>query len=458
MSQRLIVRLVLLVSLLSLLVGCAAATPEPAPTPTTAPVAAEEPTAAPEPTEAAPEPTAEPTEAPAAEEPETPSAKTAAADELVLATTTSTENSGLLAYLLPEFEQENSVKVSVIAVGTGQSLALGENGDADVVLVHARALEDAFMEASHGVRREDVMYNDFIILGPADDPAGVTAATDAAEALSLIAESESTFVSRGDDSGTHVKEKDVWAAAGIDPDTLTTLGDWYVSAGQGMGGVLTMANELQAYTLSDRATYLARTLEGTDLVILAEGDPILFNPYGIIAVNPDKGPHIKAELANTFIDWFVSVPTQERIAEFGVEDFGSSLFVPDSALWREAQGGKSGVALVVSGDVAIPSEWTLDDLQDLDQIEALVENKEGGTDSFWGAALTELLAEADPDDEATLLVLVADDGFESEIALEDALACDTCVVTVQDDGTLRAAMPGMTGKAQVKGLVELRID
>ena len=182
-----------------------------------------------------------------------------------------------------------------------------------------------------------------------------------------------------------------------------------------MGGVLTMANELQAYTLSDRATYLARTLEGTDLVILAEGDPILFNPYGIIAVNPDKGPHIKAELANTFIDWFVSVPTQERIAEFGVEDFGSSLFVPDSALWREAQGGESEVALVVSGDVAIPSEWTL-------------------------------------------LVLVADDGFESEIALEDALACDTCVVTVQDDGTLRAAMPGMTGKAQVKGLVELRID
>ena len=334
MSQRLIVRLVLLVSLLSLLVGCAAATPEPAPTPTTAPVAAEEPTAAPEPTEAAPEPTAEPTEAPAAEEPETPSAKTAAADELVLATTTSTENSGLLAYLLPEFEQENSVKVSVIAVGTGQSLALGENGDADVVLVHARALEDAFMEASHGVRREDVMYNDFIILGPADDPAGIAGLTDAGEAMSLIAESESTFVSRGDQSGTHTKELSVWEAAGVEP-----AGDWYISSGQGMGDVLTMANEQLAYTLSDRATYLAFTQQGIELEILVEGDPVLFNPYGVIAVNPNKGPHIQVDLANQFIDWIVSLPVQEMIAEFGVEEFGQPLFVPDSEAWREQAGG-----------------------------------------------------------------------------------------------------------------------
>jgi len=248
---------------------------------------------------------------------------------LILATTTSTEDSGLLAYLLPDFEVEYNVTVDVIAVGTGQAIELGENGDADVLLVHARSREDAFMGAGHGVRREDVMYNDFVIVGPADDPASIAGMADAAEAFIKIAEAEATFVSRGDDSGTHTKEKAIWAAAEIEP-----AGDWYVSAGQGMGAVLTMADEQQAYTLSDRATYLARTLEGTELVILVEGDPILFNPYGVIAVNPDKGEHIKADLANTFIDWLISVPTQEKIGQFGVDDFGAPLFTPDSEPWR----------------------------------------------------------------------------------------------------------------------------
>jgi len=208
-------------------------------------------------------------------------------------------------------------------------LALGENGDADVLLVHARSREDACMDAGHGVRREDVMYNDFVILGPADDPAGVMGSASAADALSKIAESASPFVSRGDDSGTHTKEKSLWAAAGLDP-----AGDWYVSAGQGMGAVLTMADELQAYTMSDRATYLARTLEGTALVIVMEGDPILFNPYGVMAVNPAKNPDIRNDLADPFIDWLIAVPTQEAISQFGVEQFGSPLFVPDSAAWR----------------------------------------------------------------------------------------------------------------------------
>ena len=251
--------------------------------------------------------------------------------KLILATTTSTENSGLLAYLLPDFEAEYGVEVDVIAVGTGQALTLGEDGNADVLLVHARAREDAFMEAGHGVRREDVMYNDFVIVGPANDPAGIAGMTDAAEALAKIAEAEAPFVSRGDDSGTHTKEKAIWEAAGIEPS-----GDWYISAGQGMGAVLTMADEQQAYTLSDRATYLARTLEGTELEILVEGDPILFNPYGVMAVNPDKGDHIQADLANTFIDWLISVPTQEKIGQFGVDEFGAPLFTPDSAPWREA--------------------------------------------------------------------------------------------------------------------------
>ena len=251
---------------------------------------------------------------------------------LLLATTTSTENSGLLAYLLLDFEAEYGVKVDVVAVGTGQALKMGEEGNADVLLVHARAREDAFMNAGHGVRREDVMYNDFVVVGPEADPSGIQGMPDGGEALKAIAEAEAVFVSRGDDSGTHTKEKAIWAAAGVEPS-----GGWYVSAGQGMGAVLTMANEQQAYTLSDRATYLARTLEGTDLVILVEGDPVLFNPYGVITINPDKGEHIKSELPNTFIDWLISVETQTKIRQFGMEEFGAPLFTPDSEPWREGQ-------------------------------------------------------------------------------------------------------------------------
>ncbi len=245
--------------------------------------------------------------------------------KLVLATTTSTDDSGLLDFILPDFEEQYGVEVDVIAVGTGQALKLGEDGNADVLLVHARAKEDAFMEAGHGVRREDVMYNDFVIVGPEGDPAGIRGITDAAVAFQKIAGAEALFVSRGDDSGTHTKEKSIWEAA-----ALGTYGEWYISAGQGMGAVLTMANEQQAYTLSDRATYLARVLEGTELVILVEGDPILFNPYGVIAVNPEKYPGINNELANTFIDWLVSLPVQEKISQFGMDTFGSPLFTPDS--------------------------------------------------------------------------------------------------------------------------------
>jgi len=306
---------VLLALLAGVVAGCggAPATPQ-APEPTTVPPQPTSPPAAP--TQA---PTPEPTE-PA--EPQT----------LILATTTSTDNSGLLAYLLPEFEAAHNVTVDVIAVGTGQAIELGENGDADVLMVHARSKEDAFMDAGHGARREDLMYNDFVIVGPPADPAGISGMTNAAAAFQQLAEVQGTFVSRGDDSGTHTKEKAIWAAAEIEPE-----GDWYVSAGQGMGAVLTMADEQQAYTLSDRATYLARTLEGTELVILVQGDPILFNPYGVIAVNPDKGEHIKAELANTFIDWLISVETQKEIGQFGVQEFGAPLFTPDSEPWREAQ-------------------------------------------------------------------------------------------------------------------------
>lgn len=255
-----------------------------------------------------------------------------ASDKLILATTTSTENSGLLSNILPAFEAKYGVTVQVVAVGTGQALKLGEDGNADVVLVHARAREDAFVEASFGVDRKDVMYNDFVICGPASDPAGVKGMTDAAAALTKVAEAEAPFVSRGDDSGTHTKEKEIWTAAGIEP-----AGSWYISAGQGMGAVLTMANEQLAYTLSDRATYLAMTKEGLGLEILVEGDPILFNPYGVIAVNPARYPDISYDLATRFINWLTSVETQELIGSFGIEEFGQPLFVPDSEEWRAAK-------------------------------------------------------------------------------------------------------------------------
>ena len=277
------------------------------------------------------EDTAPPEEAAPTDE---PASSEAPADAITLATTTSTYDSGLLDAILPVFEQESGITVEVVAVGTGQALALGEQGDADVLLVHARAREDAFMEAGDGTRREDVMYNDFVIVGPEDDPAGITGMESAADALTAIAAAEATFVSRGDDSGTHTKELSIWESAGIEPS-----GDWYQAIGQGMGATLTFANEEQAYTLSDRATYLARTLEddGFELKILVEGDPILFNPYGVMAVNPDKNDLINAEGANTFIDWIISVPTQELIAEFGVDKFGSPLFTPDSEAWNAAQ-------------------------------------------------------------------------------------------------------------------------
>jgi tungstate transport system substrate-binding protein len=270
----------------------------------------------------------QPIQAPAAPAAEEAAAPAPGAGRLVLATTTSTQDSGLLDFILPDFEAQAGVPVDVIAVGTGQSLQIGADGNADVVLVHARAQEDEFMDAGHGVRREDVMFNDFVIVGPESDPAGI-AGMNAADALAAIAAAEAPFISRGDNSGTHTKELAIWEAAGVEP-----AGDWYQSVGQGMGAVLNMSNEQQAYTLSDRATYLARTLEGLELAILAEGDPVLFNPYGVIAVNPEKNPNIQSDLANQFIDWIISVPVQETIGQFGVEEFGQPLFTPDSEAWR----------------------------------------------------------------------------------------------------------------------------
>ena len=240
---------------------------------------------------------------------------------LKLATTTSTDNSGLLGVLLPPFEEMINVRVDVIAVGTGKALALGRNGDVDLVLVHARSAEDQFVAEGYGVNRRDVMYNDFVIMGPTDDTAGIKGMKDAVTAMKVISSKKTPFVSRGDDSGTHKREKILWKEAGIEPS-----GNWYMEAGQGMGATLQIADEKQAYTISDRGTYLAYK-DKIDLEILVEGDTKrLANPYGIIAVNPAKHAHVNYTYAMALIGWFTSVEGQKIIAEY--KRFGEILFHP----------------------------------------------------------------------------------------------------------------------------------
>jgi tungstate transport system substrate-binding protein len=250
----------------------------------------------------------------------------AAPVNLKLATTTSTENSGLLGILLPPFEERYNIKVDVIAVGTGAAIQLGENGDVDVVLVHARAAEDKMVEEGYGVNRRDVMHNDFIIVGPPDDPAGIKGEKDAALALTKIANSEKQvfFVSRGDKSGTHIKELELWQSAGIEPQ-----GEWYLEIGQGMEAALLVADERQGYVLADRGTYLA-TKDKIELVILSEGDPRLFNPYGIIAVNPAVHPHVKYMEAMQLIAWMTSLEGQKIMENY--KQHGEVLFFAPDAI------------------------------------------------------------------------------------------------------------------------------
>ena len=242
-----------------------------------------------------------------------------AEERLKLATTTSTDNTGLLEVLLPPFEERFNVKVDVIAVGTGKALKLAENGDVDVVLVHAPQAEEQFMQEGFGVNRRDIMYNDFVIAGPNADPAGARG-NDAVFAFKKIASLEHPFVSRGDESGTHVKEKEVWALAEIDP-----RGKWHVEAGQGMGATLQMAAEKQAYCLTDRGTFIALEKK-LDLAVICEGDKRLYNPYGIIAVNPQRHPHVNYVMAMALIGWFTSPEGQKIIGDFRKN--GQVLFHP----------------------------------------------------------------------------------------------------------------------------------
>ncbi|HWQ83018.1 MAG TPA: substrate-binding domain-containing protein [Anaerolineales bacterium] len=437
--------LIYLLVLLSLVLGACATPTTPAPTEPPAAAATEAPT----------EPVA--TEPPAAAT-EEPLAPVAGDQRIILATTTSTEDSGLLEVILPDFTTQTGIEVDVIAVGTGQALQLGIDGNADVLLVHARAREDEFMANGDGVRREEVMYNDFVIVGPETDPAGVKGMTDAAAALAQIAAAEATFISRGDDSGTHTKEKSVWKAAGIEEPA----GDWYVSAGQGMGDVLNMAKEQLAYTLSDRATYLALVKEGLDLVILVEGDPVLFNPYGVIAVNPEKNDQISNDLANQFIDWIISVPTQELIGQFGVADFGAPLFVPNSVLYNEAMGTaqpaeSAGAALKITGMVVNEMAWTEAEVQAMATLDVEAPNSKGVMETYTGVSINDLLALAGVDPAATGVVLVADDGFTAEVAIADLRACTTCILSFRSNGGFSSVMPGFDKNYGVKGVVEIQV-
>jgi tungstate transport system substrate-binding protein len=241
---------------------------------------------------------------------------------VILSTTTSTQDSGLLDVLVPMFEKQSGYVVKTVSVGTGQALALAAKGDADVALVHAPSLEKKYVADGKLLNRRLVMYNDFVIIGPKDDPARIRLSKSAVEGLKAIARSKAAFVSRGDNSGTHNLEKSLWKSAGIEPK-----GGWYIEAGQGMGATLGIANERNAYTITDRGTYLALA-KRVSLPILVEGDRALLNIYSVLEVNPANGPRINAAAGKAFADFMIAPQTQSVIRNFGVGKFGQPLFVP----------------------------------------------------------------------------------------------------------------------------------
>ena len=260
-------------------------------------------------------------ETPAIVEPETPDeAVVEDKGEIILSTTTSTQDSGLLDFILPIFTEDTGIVVKTVSVGTGKALQMARDGEADVLLVHAKADELKLVEEGHGSERRDVMYNDFILVGPKNGQ--VLSGNDIEGGLKFISENNLVFVSRGDDSGTHKKELSIWKAAGVEP-----AGEWYLEAGAGMGDVLKIADEKQGYTLTDRATYLSMK-DTLDLDVVIEGNDVMYNQYGVIPVNPDKA-NINNDGAIEFMNWITSEKGQDLIKEFGVEEYGQPLFIPN---------------------------------------------------------------------------------------------------------------------------------
>lgn len=241
---------------------------------------------------------------------------------ITVASTTSTEASGLFGHILPKFEDKTGIDVRVVAVGTGQAIEIARRGDADVLLVHHKPSEEAFIANGHGVERHPLMYNDFILVGPGSDPAGIAGMDDAPAALARIADAEAPFASRGDDSGTHKKELGLWDKAGVEP-----AGSWYREMGAGMGKTLNTAAAMDAYALADRGTWISFD-NRQNLELLVEGDPDLFNPYGVMLVSPEQHPHVKAEMGQRFIDWLVSDAGQQAIAAYRLR--GKQLFHPNA--------------------------------------------------------------------------------------------------------------------------------
>ncbi len=251
---------------------------------------------------------------------------TLAADKFItVSSTTSTEDSGLFGSILPKFTAKTGIEVRVVALGTGKAIEVAKRGDADVLFVHHRPSEDKFVADGFGVKRHDVMYNDFVVVGPKSDPVGIRGMKSAADAFKKIAAAKAPFASRGDKSGTHMAELAVWKAAGV--DVAPASGTWYRDTGSGMGPTLNTASGMNAYTVADRGTWISFKNKG-ELELLVEGDAVLFNPYGVMLVNPVKHPHVKAEMGQAFIDWLVSSEGQKAIADFKIE--GQQLFMPNA--------------------------------------------------------------------------------------------------------------------------------
>jgi tungstate transport system substrate-binding protein len=406
-------------------------------------------TPAPPPTQA-PAPAAVPTQA------------AASGCTLRLATTTSTDDSGLLKYILPDFEKKFNCKVDTVAVGTGQAIEIGTKGDADVLLVHARAQEDKFVADGHAKERLDVMYNDFIVLGPKNDPAKIAGGASAVEAFKAITAANAPFASRGDKSGTNTKELSVWAAAGITP---TKDMAWYNALGQGMGETLLTSNEKGMYTLTDRGTYLSMKDKLSNLVIALGGnslqenkDKTLLNPYGVLAVDPGKHPGVNFDMATKFVQWINSVDTQKLIGGFGVDKFGQPLFYPNSKEYKgQSQAPSGDVALTLTGAVEKELGLTMDALKAIGVVKATLEHPKKGKAEYEGVRLNALLGQVKLKPDAKSIVLTASDGFTAEVTLDAVNKCADCLMAFGDGGKIHAAMPGMESNTWVKDIVKIEV-